>query len=76
MGQIILLCAVTVGAYMTAWFLLALIKKDNSLADTAWGLGFVLLAGLTFIQGGEPAPRRVLVTSLVAIWGLRLAVHV
>jgi steroid 5-alpha reductase family enzyme len=77
MGQLILLCALAVGAYMTAWFLLALLKKDNSLADTAWGLGFVLLAGLTFIRGPEPAaPRRVLVTSLVLAWGLRLAAHV
>ncbi len=76
MGQIILLCAVTVGAYMTAWFLLALVKKDNSLADTAWGLGFVLLAGLTFVRADEVSARRALVTSLVIVWGVRLAVHV
>lgn len=76
MGQLILLCALAIWVYMTAWFLLALLKKDNSLADTAWGLGFVLLAGLTFVRAHEPAPRRVLVTSLVLVWGLRLAVHV
>ncbi len=76
MGQLILLCAGAVWAYMTAWFVLALLRKDNSLADTAWGLGFVLLAVGTFVRGHEPAPRRVLVTALVLVWGLRLAVHV
>jgi len=76
MGQIIALCILAVWAYMTAWFLAALVKKDNSLADTAWGLGFILLAGLTFIRAHEPAPRRILVTALVLVWGGRLAAHV
>lgn len=76
MGQLILLCALAVGAYMTAWFLLALLRKDNSLADTAWGLGFVLLAGLTLARGPRPDPRQVLVTALVFVWGLRLSFHV
>jgi steroid 5-alpha reductase family enzyme len=76
MGQLILSCSLAVWAYMTAWFLLALVKRDNSLADTSWGLGFILVAGLTFLQGHEPAPRRVLATGLVLVWGIRLAVHV
>jgi steroid 5-alpha reductase family enzyme len=76
MSQIILSCSLAVWAYMTAWFLLALAKRDNSLADTAWGLGFILLAALTFVRGHEPAPRRILVTTLILVWGGRLAAHV
>lgn len=76
MEQIILLCSLAVWAYMTAWFLAALVKKNNSLADTAWGPGFILVAGLTLALGRNLAPRRVLVTALVIIWGGRLAAHV
>ena len=31
-------------AYMTLFFLLAWWKRDNSIVDVCWGLGFVLIA--------------------------------
>jgi steroid 5-alpha reductase family enzyme len=69
-------CAGLVAAYMTAWFVVALVRKDNSVADIAWGLGFVLVATLTFLRRGDAAARPVLVTALVSVWGLRLAAHI
>jgi steroid 5-alpha reductase family enzyme len=68
--------AALVAVYMTAWFVVALVKKDNSVADIAWGLGFVLAAGVTLIRRGDGPDRPVLATTLVLIWGLRLAVHI
>jgi steroid 5-alpha reductase family enzyme len=76
MGHVLFLCALTVWLYMTAWFILALLRKDNSLADVAWGLGFVLLAGLTLVRRNEYAARQILVSGLVLFWGVRLAVHI
>lgn len=67
--------AVLVAAYMTAWFVVALLKRDNSVADVAWGLGFVLVAAFTFFRRSSLA-LPLLVTSLVAIWGLRLSFHI
>ncbi len=32
-------CGAIVLAYMTVWYLVALVKKDNSVVDIAWGLG-------------------------------------
>lgn len=69
-------CAVLVAVYMTAWFVVALVKKDNSVADIAWGLGFVLVAGVTLARGADPAARSVLASSFVFIWGIRLALHI
>jgi steroid 5-alpha reductase family enzyme len=68
--------AIAVFAYMTAVFLIALLFKDNSIVDVAWGPGFILV-GLTtfFLQPGFEA-RHVLIIGLVVIWGLRLATHV
>ncbi|MCX6568000.1 MAG: DUF1295 domain-containing protein, partial [Candidatus Aminicenantes bacterium] len=68
-------CAALVAVYMTAWFVLALLRKDNSIVDIAWGLGFVLVAAVTFIGRGWPT-RPALATAFVIIWGLRLAVHI
>ena len=39
-----------VWGYMTLLFVFALIKKDNSIADIGWGLGFILVALYTFLQ--------------------------
>jgi len=69
-------CAGLVAVYMTVWFVVALIRKDNSVADIAWGLGFVLVAGVTLARGAGPSARSVLASSFVFIWGMRLAVHI
>jgi steroid 5-alpha reductase family enzyme len=73
---IMLFGAVIVAIYMTAWFVVALVKKDNSVADIAWGLGFVLVAGSTLVWRGDWAARPVLATCLVLVWGLRLAAYI
>jgi steroid 5-alpha reductase family enzyme len=44
--------------------------------DVVWGLGFVLIAVVTSVLADGPVWRRVLVTTLVAVWGLRLAWHI
>ena len=63
--------------YMTAFFIVAMIRKDNSLADIAWGGGFMVLTLLSFFfSPGEAEARQVLVTGLVTVWGGRLALHI
>ena len=61
--------------YMTFWFIISLIKKRNDVADIAWGLGFVLIAWLSFFLSGYSL-RGLFVNSLVTIWGIRLAWHI
>jgi steroid 5-alpha reductase family enzyme len=61
--------------YMTFWFVVSLIKKRNDVADIAWGLGFILLAWLSFYLSGF-AVRSLVVDILVTIWGTRLAWHI
>jgi steroid 5-alpha reductase family enzyme len=68
--------AILVALYMTAWFAVALARKDNSVADIAWGLGFVLIASYTFFFRRTSLFLPGLVTSLVAVWGIRLAYHI
>jgi len=68
--------ATAVFVYMTAVFLIALIIKDNSIVDVAWGPGFILVAAVTFLLRPGFEARRVLVCLFVVIWGLRLWAHV
>jgi hypothetical protein len=62
--------------YMTALFLVALGRKDNSIADVAWGPGFILAAWVTLIFYGSFSARQWVANVLVLCWGLRLAVRI
>lgn len=68
--------AVLVFIYMTMFFIIAQIKKNNSIVDMGWGIGFVLIALYTLLKGGNYNPRSVTVTILVSIWGIRLFYHI
>lgn len=73
---ILLLTGAFILAYMTVWFVLALVRKDNSLADVAWGLGFILIAGLTSSSSPTWPVRKALANALVLAWGLRLFIYI
>jgi steroid 5-alpha reductase family enzyme len=68
--------AVAVLLYMTAWFLISVTKKRNDVADVAWGLGFLLVAIISFARNGVNIDRGLFVTLLVFIWAVRLSYHI
>jgi len=76
MTRIYLLATGAVLLYMTGWFVASRLRDRNDIADVAWGLGFVLAALVSLVAAGEYSPRALLVTGLVAVWGLRLALHI
>ncbi len=68
--------ALLVFLYMSAWFVWSVVKKRNDVADVAWGLGFILVAWISFFIGNGESARGLLVGILISIWGLRLAWHI
>jgi steroid 5-alpha reductase family enzyme len=76
MINFILYSAIAVFVYMIIVFLISLIKKDSSIVDIAWGIGFILVAVLTFFLKEGIEARHILVTVLVFVWGTRLATHI
>jgi steroid 5-alpha reductase family enzyme len=62
---------VTLGA-MTLLWLASLARRDASIVDVWWGLGFVVIATVAH-RYGPGAARADLVLAMVALWGLRLA---
>ncbi|RJP65901.1 MAG: DUF1295 domain-containing protein [Candidatus Abyssobacteria bacterium SURF_17] len=63
-------------ALMFCVWLLSVAKKDASIVDIFWGLGFVVIAWLSFAQADGYWGREVLISLLTTAWGLRLAVHI
>ncbi|MFJ7199648.1 MULTISPECIES: DUF1295 domain-containing protein [unclassified Streptomyces] len=70
--------AATALAVMLSTFAVALAQGMHRVVDVAWGAAFVAVALVTFVLSaghGDPA-RRVLVTGLTVVWGLRLAARI
>lgn len=61
---------------MTTLFLVALIRQDNSIADVAWGPGFVVVAWITLVMDGSFTPRQLIVAAMILVWGVRLALRI
>ncbi|MBU3161182.1 DUF1295 domain-containing protein [Clostridium frigoris] len=62
--------------YMSIFFIIAQMIKNNSIVDMGWGLGFVLISIYTLFIGGNYNLRAVIVTALVFVWGIRLFYHI
>ncbi|MGD8369692.1 MAG: DUF1295 domain-containing protein [Desulfobacterales bacterium] len=57
-----------------AWFV-SLAIRNVTIVDSLWGLGFVLLAWVTFFSAQGAPARGLLICALVTLWGVRLAVY-
>jgi steroid 5-alpha reductase family enzyme len=68
--------AVSVAGFTVLW-LVSLVISNASIVDIAWGPGFVVLGVFYLVSGsGAPTARALLVTLLVALWAIRLALHI
>jgi steroid 5-alpha reductase family enzyme len=65
-----------VAVYMALAWLVSLVRRDASVVDVFWGLGFVLLAVVYAVAADGFVGRQILVTTLVAVWGVRLSLYI
>jgi steroid 5-alpha reductase family enzyme len=73
--NIFLVIGALIFAYMTLWYFIGVIMKRNDVADIAWGLGFVIVAWVSWLLGPQGSVS-LLVNILVSLWGIRLARHI
>lgn len=72
----LILFVVTIGV-MTMLWVLSLVLKNSSIVDIFWGTGFVILAWVSFFLTPDGfLARKLLLTILVTIWGLRLSIYI
>ncbi len=62
--------------YYLCLFIIGQLKKNNSIIDIFWGLGFVIAALYGMVSNKAFAPMTLVVTALICIWGLRLTYHI
>jgi steroid 5-alpha reductase family enzyme len=49
--------------------------RDASIVDIFWGLGFVLVAWVSYFTGSGAPSRRILIATMVTLWGVRLSAY-
>jgi steroid 5-alpha reductase family enzyme len=60
---------------MFGGWLISLIYRNVTVVDSLWGLGFVLIAWITFLLSDGYEGRSLLMAVLVSAWGLRLCIY-
>lgn len=63
---------VTIVCLMLATWSVSLLRRDASIVDIAWGLGFVLVAWAAKFVSGASGSGNWLLLLMVTVWGLRL----
>ncbi|MFZ2096238.1 MAG: DUF1295 domain-containing protein [Anaerolineales bacterium] len=72
----LILAGVIFGLMILLW-LLSLAIKNSSIVDIFWGTGFVIFTWVAFLLTPEGfITRKLLLSLLVTIWGLRLSLHI
>lgn len=65
--------AVIIAVYMSILFIISLLKKDNSIVDIAYGIGFILI--VWSVSNFSTLPQ-IIVGVCITLWGLRLAIRI
>ena len=73
--QIWLQALLVIVILMTLLWIVSVLIKNVSIVDLFWGFGFVVTAGFYFLETDGLVLRKIVLLTLVAIWGLRLSVY-
>lgn len=78
MGAVVFWVAllVIVISYMTLWYGVSLVTNRLDVVDTAWGLGFILVAWVSLGLRANFGAVQLLSAVLVSVWGVRLSAHI
>ena len=67
--------AIIILILVTLLWIWSVIIKNVSIVDIFWGFGFVVVNALYVFMSGELNTRKILILTLVSVWGLRLSVY-
>jgi len=73
--QIWLNALIVIIAMMTFLWIISIFIKNVSIVDIFWGLGFVITAGFYFVRTDGNEARKIIITALAFIWGVRLSAY-
>lgn len=67
--------SIIVWILVTLLWVLSLAIKNVSIMDLFWGIGFVLVNAFYIYTSGDAGPRKILILTLVSVWGARLFIY-
>ena len=70
-----LIAAAVISGLMVVTWLVSLVKKDVSIVDICWGLGFALVAWTLYWDAGSSDASQLLIPAVVSAWAIRLSGH-
>ena len=76
MDNVYLRVAIVIFIYFNIIFVLGQILKNNSIVDSFWGPGFLVVALFTFFTTEYMGLRTIIITTVVALWSIRLFFHI
>lgn len=62
-------------AMMTLLWIMSILIRNVSIVDLFWGFGFVLVCLVYFLKTDGLAIRRIVILTMVVLWGLRLSIY-
>ena len=62
-------------ALMLGGWLISITRRNVNIVDSLWGMGFFLIAWLTFFLSDGFWTRKLLIAVLVSLWGIRLSAY-
>jgi steroid 5-alpha reductase family enzyme len=73
--QIYMLALAAIMSMMAVIWLISIKLRNVSIVDLFWGFGFVVSGAVYFISTEGLETRKILLMTMVAIWGLRLSIY-
>lgn len=70
------LISATIFSFVTLLFVLSLILKRNDIADSAWGIGILIVVATSYFLSEEKGVLMSTILVLVALWGVRLSLRI
>ena len=74
-STVLIAALVTIACLMLATWSISLLRRDASIVDIVWGLGFVLVGWAAKFVTGAAGAGNWLLLLMVTVWGLRLAAY-
>jgi len=69
------LCLVLSLGLMLGLWIISLLRRDASVVDPFWGVGFIVLAWTSLVWNRPSDSRILLMCVLITVWGLRLSLY-
>lgn len=74
--QTLVICLISALSFSIICFIISLILKRSDIADTFWGIGFIIIVISSFFTNRNLQLSNLIINTLVILWGVRLSYHI